>query len=228
MNPRRRPTRLQRAATAWLAALAVALPATLTTHPASAQPRATHALLQDCAVPYRDECLDRLEQRQRTAGAVRREGDALWLPGSPSPWVNTPGGARYWGLGPLAPTELHLLALRTGDQPTQFMLAGPGALPVVLKAPAWPAPAGRLMAVADEGSAQRGGSVLLLGLVDGRWRQLWRFDASDGMGFEVQRWRSDSASVRLGWHCRDGHHGVVLLRDGPYGWDWLAAPPACR
>lgn len=196
----------------------------------------SHPLLKQCEASQEPACLVALELSalRQYPSLARRDGHHLLLTqaGKAEPWSlddrSEPPLSHHY-LGPLAGTELQLVARREGAQAARFLMVGPGALGQALPAPPWPAPGGLLMLVAEPGRSQQPGSLSLLGKVSGQWRQLWRFDAVGSLGFGFRAWRSDAASARLDWACADGSAaGSVQLRDGPHGWDFVPAPPSCR
>jgi len=215
-------------ALAWLAACTCAWPAQATS---SDGPE--HPLLKGCLAQAWAQCTANQEARALKAHAARarRDGAVLWLtlgPGHmPMRWDDDATGAMaYRYLGPLAGTELHLVAQLGQGGTARFQPVGPGmAATVKLNAAPWPSPDGRLLAVAVAATTGQVGQLALWGRVGPQWRMLYSFDPDPGMGFEFKSWRTDGAALRLAWHCPQ-QSGATQLRDGPYGWDLTPPPPA--
>jgi hypothetical protein len=220
----------QRRATVQAGLLLVASLVCLGARAAGASP--THPLLQGCGNAPTPACVDRLEARALKAPLARREAGVLRLSlgqGEPQLLADAANGSlRYRYLGPLAGTDLQLVATVTPMARAGFVLVGTGVSGALrLPAAPWPSPGGLLFAVAASAQGDEPGGLQLWHRVGSQWRLLMRFDPPPGMGFEVQGWRADGAALHLGWEC-PGHRGTTQLRDGPFGWDLVPQPPpAC-
>lgn len=140
------------------------------------------------------------------------------------------GSRQHFLLGPLADTDAWLLALIEADRPARFLLVSSGnAQPLHLADLPWAAPGGRLLAVVDE-SPDQAGNVALLQRAGKRWMQIFRYEPPAELRFQFKGWRADGAALKLGWQrkpspCKPSE-GLIQLRDGPYGWDFVPALPA--
>lgn len=203
--------------------------------PAADPPAPTHPLLKPCETPSMPHCAAELEtQALRSHPTLaQRDGATLALTPAqvePQTFVNgADGSPSYHYLGPLAGTDLQLLLMQASGQSPRFLAVDPAAgARLMLDAPPWPAPGGRLMVVTAAAHGGQAGSVALFHRVNAQWRLLFRFEPMVGMGFQFRSWRQDAASLRLDWVCEGSpaRTGALQLRDGPYGWDLVPAAPA--
>ena len=126
-----------------------------------------------------------------------------------------------------------VLTLEDGQRPV-FEWVAPGAQSALrLDALPWPAPGGRLMVVVAGADGEPGGSITLWQRAGNRWSQQFRYEPPGSVIYQFHNWRADGAALRLDWQrgatsgqrCQP-RQGSLQLRDGPYGWDFVPAPPA--
>lgn len=193
-----------------------------------------HPLLKGCEPALPEACTEALEllALRQLAGGVQRDGAQLhFAKGTPAQLDDSEADGRHRLLGALGDSGLLLVLRQRSGQPPEFLLQGPGALNRPLPDAPWPAPGGRLMALASAARSGQPARLWLLGRVGAQWRVLEQLEGRPGLGFSVLGWRSDGAALRLQWHCADSTAtGALQWRDGPYGWDLLPAWPteACR
>jgi hypothetical protein len=214
----------------------------------------SHCLAQpnpvDCALRREARLLSALQPV-----AVHRSGRALQFkwPHRPSVTLgDTASGDRYVILGtlgsgaPNASGNSWLLAQWTTTLPPtapaltapSYWVVAPGnPSPLPLAGRPWLAPQGRLALVVNDATAERaaGQSVDLWQRAGERWSRIFHYENDAGGHFEFVAWRTDSTAARLQWHAQSAQTGQtttcqstaapVQLRDGPYGWDFVPAPP---
>lgn len=237
-SPRRACTTAHRTAAARGGACALACALLSATLAAAEPPPPVHPVLKACDGEVTPACGTLLESRalREHPGLARRDGATLWLTpptGEPQRFDDGPEGTpRQFYLGPATGTDSPVVLTWARGQAPRYGLAGGGAAPLMLDAPPWPAPGGRMLVTAALASADQPGSVSLFLRVGAQWRRLVRFEPASGLGFVVRGWRGDGAVVRLDWVWRAGtcgEHGVATgttqLRDGPFGWDLFPPPP---
>lgn len=221
-RPARPGDRLRAPARAWAAAAALLPSAAALALPADRLTR--------CAADA--ACLARLEPDALRAagGAVRREGAALTLRFGPHPearFVDQPP-LRHHYLGRLDGLALHLVRGEgAGATPAWWLVSEAGQAPLRVDAPPVPGPGGRHFVVA------LGHTLTLYQRAGERWSRHYRFEAPEGLRWEVRGWRADEAAVRLAWHWPQAPqacpgqpaNGLLQLRDGPYGWDLVPQAP---
>jgi hypothetical protein len=216
----------------------------------AANAEALHVWWQTCVsssdqLPTLLRCAVEHEQQQLAVPGepARRLGQELILhPATEQPlrFINRSadgGPARqHFYLGGLDGTDAHLVLTLEDGRPPRVELVPVGVqVSLQLDALPWPAPGGRLLAVVSGAEGQPGGSISLLQRSGTRWSQQFRYEPPASVIFSFKSWRADGASLRLDWQrgklagksCTP-LSGSLQLRDGPYGWDFVPAPPvAC-
>lgn len=191
----------------------------------------------------RAECMQRQEQRALAAEAHRPAGQARWsregpvlrwnAPELPMPVSFTDDVKEHYSLiGPLASTRTWLIAARSAQQ-SHLLLVDPErkrSNPLRLDAPPRIAPDHHLMIVVAKGDAYGPSTLTLLQHSENGWQIAFRFEAAVGLHLRFANWRKDSAAIRLQWSRESAAgcaaaKGALQLRDGPYGWDFVPAPP---